>query len=221
MFVDGFEKNWSPIGPAGQHEPDMYLFATYVEPHEIVQCHMGTGKCDVIASTSIKHMVSALLEKHNRTGVHLATNAIRLSNGQYGALMHLVRHPLMYTVVAYVFSATHPYAITRVGREAIQLPYPNSVRGSILYSVGLMYVDGRVVVSYSIDDAIGAYLVTDESHLFSNMVEVPDESGCVIHTYVLLISVELHRKYQLNLYFFGDEINKKKLTSAILITLLL
>ena len=150
----------------------MYLFATYVEPHEIVQCHMGMGECNVIASTSIKHMVSALLEKHNRTGVHLATNAIRLSNGQYGALMHLVRSFRGYILFSYSFSSAYPYEITHVGQSAIQLPTPVS-KADFVFVTALMYVDGKIVVSYGVEDRYANFFVTDEAELFGDMDDVP------------------------------------------------
>ena len=136
---------------------------------------MGTGKCDVIASTSIKHMVSALLEKHNRTGVHLATNAIRLSNGQYGAIAHLVRAPNHYTQCTYIFSSVHPFVIPHVCRSPFHLPNSSSFpieQYHASFAVGLMYVDGKIVVSYSILDSISNFVVTDKAELFGNMVEV-------------------------------------------------
>ena len=176
---DIVEKNWSPVGPVGQHEPDMYLFATLLEPHEIVQCHMRIGgKCDVFAVTSIKDDLDVIMQRHEVIDkAHLASNPILLSNGQFGAITHLRRlRPKVYVLYAYAFSPRFPYEITHFGRDPMQLPLPELphtyVGDTICYIMSLMWVDGRLVISYGLGDQLASFFVMDEAEIFGNMVEV-------------------------------------------------
>ena len=182
FHIDGgkmFEKNWSPIAPIGD---DSFLFARLIDPSfQIVQCKFD-GSCSKEAATTTHiPVLKRLADQFNIQVFHLATGAIRIDDTHFGAIFHgkysnpANSYNMRYYVFPYIFEVTHPWRITSIATVPLELPVPEGHpvhEYTIIYACGLKYVDGRVVISYSVDDSIGGFIVMSVQDVFSNMEDV-------------------------------------------------
>ena len=181
--LNAIEKNWSPIGPHVDHEGKEtgdFLVSRYVNPHEVYRCRPD-GHCITIASTNHSEFFHRFVKTHLIDNLHLATNAVRMSESHYGAIFHgqrkdispiLTRNNLDFP---YLFSAYPPYAITHVAVKPLNLPFPEPSR-QFKFSTGLTFIDGRLVVSYGINDSMNRFFVDTVENIFNpdKMVEIYD-----------------------------------------------
>ena len=175
------EKNWSPIGPhtdsTGRVNGD-YLFSRFVDPHEILRCN-AVGACVVAATTNHSIFFNRFVKTHLIDKLHLGTNAVRVSEQYYGAIFHGVQyHPTAglirnYMDFPYLFDAQPPYEIRYVASKPLVLPVENPNR-QFAYSTGLSFIDGRLVVSYGVNDKSCNFFVDDVDSIFDleHMVRV-------------------------------------------------
>ena len=171
------EKNWSPITAL---DDEHFLFARFVEPHDVLACAKTTGTCKLHSTSSNKPFFDALMQRHGRF-IHLATNAVRVSETHFGAVMHLrTLSRGGYMPVPYMFDAAPPFCITHVGRKHIELPSPKGYHRSIIYAPGLMLVQGRLVVSYSVEDRSVNFVALEVEDVFADMEPLPPAgSACL------------------------------------------
>ena len=149
-----------------------YLFARFVEPHQVLQCNKS-GFCFERASTSNKAYFDALVRRHKLEGIHLATNAVRLSDHRFGALMHVMRKgdrdTRRYMSIAYIFQAQHPHAIVSVSRKPLHLPKPKGVPFHFFFTSALCWMDGRLLISYGFDDVEPRFYLATADEVFGDM----------------------------------------------------
>ena len=165
------EKNWAPIGNISANE---YLYSRFVDPHELVACNRA-GRCRTAATTNRTEFFARFKSTHMVDEIHLGTNAVRVSDQYYGAILHAVqketKHLRRYLNIPYLFDAVHPWSIRRVAPHPLNLPTA-PYRSRFAFSTGLAYVDGRLVVSYNIDDKTSSFFVTTADEVFANTVAV-------------------------------------------------
>ena len=133
------------------------------------------------ASTNHTAFFDRFKKTHLIDNLHLATNAVRLSESYYGAIFHgqrkdptpiLTRSNLDFP---YLFSAYPPYKIAFVAIAPLNLPFPDPTR-QFKFSSGLSFIDGRLVVSYGINDSASRFFVDTVENIFNpdKMVEIHD-----------------------------------------------
>ena len=183
--LDRVEKNWAPISPAWQPSTsapvaaDEFLFARFIEPHEIVSC-TRYGECRSVATSSQQRAFDGLVKKYGFESVHLGTNAIRVTDTLYGAILHAVNGTdtkyKSYKNIAYLFSAEPPYGIEHVASDPVALPAEKAFehRHRMVFTCGLAYVEGHVVISYTVNDQTPLYITTTLGELFRNMVPIDE-----------------------------------------------
>ena len=136
-----------------------------------MQCNK-TGFCFELASTSNAAYFKALVKRHRLEGIHLATNAVRLSEQFYGALMHVMRKGArddrIYKSIAYLIEAKYPYAIVQVGRKPLALPKPTNTPFHFFFTSALCWVDGRLLISYGFDDIEPRFYVATADQVFGD-----------------------------------------------------
>ena len=112
---------------------------------------------------------------------HLATNAVRIDDTHYGALFHgrivgpAPLYHVKFFIFPYLFEHKHPWRITAIGNTPMTMPVPEGHyvdEHSMIYACGLKYVDGRLVVLYSVDDQTASFFVTSVEDVFANMDQV-------------------------------------------------
>ena len=166
--------NRCPIGEIWNNKTGAvdYLFARFIEPHQVLQCNKA-GHCFEVASTSNAAYFDALVEKHQLEGIHLATNAVRISRRHYGALMHVMRKgkrdERQYMSIPYLIEAKHPYAIVGVGRKPLELPKPEGVPFHFFFTNALNWVDGKLLISYGFDDIEPRFYLATVDEVFGNI----------------------------------------------------
>ena len=102
---------------------------------------------------------------------------MRLNDEYYGALFHGIRdqHRDQYVNIAYMIQARPPFAITKVAREPYHLPIPEHMSDCfhhVAFSCSMAFVDGLLVIGYSVcDQAMGLYVDTVGS-VFGDMEDV-------------------------------------------------
>lgn len=167
------EKNWSPIRPA----PDgaTFLFSTTLEPHDIVSCDAG-GQCTSLSRTSQQRFFSEFTRKWGLGALHLGTNAIELPNGRCAAIFHGITatRPLEYYNFVYTFESAPPYAILAVASEPLLLPL-GDVGTGFTFSSSLSWVDGRVVVGYTVKDRTASIATFTPSEFLVTLEKIPTE----------------------------------------------
>ena len=178
--LKSYEKNWTPIGEvhnAVTNSSD-YLFARFVEPHQILQCNRK-AECSVAASRSNKAYFDELKKRHSYNAFHLGTNAVRINDSHYLALFHgLKRMPEhdnapYYGDHFYVFESASPWSIVRVSRSPLRIePSPGF---QFSFTNGLAYVDGRLAISYGVNDLEAWVQVITLEQALHDMDALPGE----------------------------------------------
>ena len=175
------EKNWSPIGPyfdsTGEETGD-YLFSRFVDPHEILRCN-AVGACVVAATTNHSIFFNRFVKTHLIDKLHLGTNAVRVSEQYYGAIFHGRRKRRgeqsfrSYLNFPYLFDAHPPYSIRYVAIKPLNLVLSDPTR-QFKFSTGLSFIDGRLVVSYGVNDKACNFFMDDVNSIFDleHMVRV-------------------------------------------------
>ena len=171
-----YEKNWAPIGETGNNGSD-YLFARFVEPHQILQCSRS-GQCSIAASTSNRAYFEELQKRGGYRVLHLGTNAVRISDDHYLAVFHgfkrindMLNWPI-YEDYAYVFEAAAPWSIVKVSRQPLDIPRIGFHQFS--FSTGLTFVDGRLVFSYSVNQDKSYFLLLTLDEVLADMDTLPE-----------------------------------------------
>ena len=160
--------------PVDGHDSTEYMFAYSIQPRIVIKCSKIDGKCTVVSSLPDNPKVAEFMKPHQFRELHLATNAVRLSPTQFGALLH-GRPP--YAVHAYTFSALPPYEVLEIRSTPIVLAETTCL-DQINYAEQLTFVDGQLVISFTIHcfkldktDAI-AFYVASVDDIFRDMVDV-------------------------------------------------
>ena len=172
-----WEKNWVAIGPTGTSidDNDDYLFARRLEPHEIFRCSRQ-GTCRNESATSHEAFFQSLLSQYQYIEFHLGTNAVRVSATHYGAIMHGVTHPPKkrkhYDKWPYLFRAEAPYEIEQIASRPLELALPPGLPDDTVYANSLTFVDGLLVLSYSVENESICMHVDKADTVFKDMVPV-------------------------------------------------
>jgi hypothetical protein len=89
LNLEHIEKNWSPIGEDhnSTERPLPYLFSRSLDPHLIMQCSR-LGRCLDIATTNNKALFDEVYRQHELTSIQLGSNAIRLNESTFGAIVN-------------------------------------------------------------------------------------------------------------------------------------
>ena len=178
-FTQTIEKNWSPIGPKpttprDKTPADMYLFSRFLDPHEIVQCSR-MGQCSPLVSTNHTAFFARFKRTHMLDTIHLGTNAVRVSEKLFGAIFHGLRlssnGQREYLNLPYLFESAHPYAVKYVAAKPLSLPISRQ-KSKFVYTSGLSFVDGDLVVAYNVDDATSSYYIGSVDSIFGDVIAV-------------------------------------------------
>ena len=163
------EKNWAPIAPNDDSDAE-FLFARFVDPHEILSCGRD-GACRTVAATNHSLYFNYTMYRYNVSAVHLATNAVRLNSGFYGAIFHGRKaHAVTrreYIQLPYIFEAHHPYDIVWVASEPLTLPSPFE-DDHFIYASGLTAIDDKLVISYNVGDRTSSFYVSTPQSMFGS-----------------------------------------------------
>lgn len=92
------------------------IYSVRVQPHNIVRCNLGTGKCSLLYSTSNDELKQ---KYHSKAKINGGTKAVKI-NGKYVAICHIKRANVLnitYKNIFYEFSDKPPYEITRFSKE--------------------------------------------------------------------------------------------------------
>ena len=166
---------WMPIGHITTSTSE-YVFARSIEPHQIVQCRHD-GRCVEVASTSHQqYFLSRFKIHHDGLRLHGGTNAVRVSDRHYGAILNKEHGNETFAQYAYLFQATHPWTIVSVGRQPLRFLTTTSCARSACTShmTGMSYVDGKLVISYSEGEANPKYYISSVDEVFADMEDVVD-----------------------------------------------
>ena len=165
-----WEKNWAPISEVASHNGiSDYLFARFLEPHQILQCN-HLGKCKEAASTSQKAYFESLKARNNCSiAFHLGTNAVRINETHFGAIMHQGCQQ-KYFNFPYLFEAKHPWSVAAVSTQPmdIQSVLPKDLASHVFVS-GLSFVDGRLVVAYGDSNQEPRFVLLSVNEVFGAM----------------------------------------------------
>ena len=172
------EHQWIPIDQVSNTYTGHadYLFARSIEPHQIVQCSHD-GQCTEAAVTSHATFFEQLSGQHQRVTFGLGSNAVRVSNEHYGAILSGVRgawNERKYVHFAYLFEAKYPWTIVEISRQPLSiLPEPKCHKYiptlCMTLVTGLTFVDGKLVISYSESDYDPKFFVSTVADVFRDM----------------------------------------------------
>ena len=170
------EQQWTPIDQTHNSSSGHvdYLFARHIEPHQLVQCNQH-GQCVEAAVTSHAKYFEQLSKTHGGLAFKLGSNAVRVSDQHYGAILNGKRGKLPNQTIyhiAYLFEAKHPWSIVKVSKQPLQLPTPKChPRYGFCFTqvTGLAYVDGKLVVSYSESESYPMVLISTVEDIFAHM----------------------------------------------------
>ena len=178
-FQQTIEKNWSPICPKPpttreKAHADIYLFSRFLDPHEIVQCSRS-GQCSSFVSTNHTAFFTRFKRSHLLESIHLGTNAVRVSESLFGAIFHGLRissnKQREYLNVPYLFESAYPYEIKYVATKPLSLPISRQ-KSKFVYTSGLSFVDGNLVVAYNVDDATSSYYIGTVDSIFGDVTAI-------------------------------------------------
>ena len=175
------EKNWAPIGSSSNGG---YLFVYDIDmAFTVVECSRE-GDCVRLVTTDKHNRKLRELQKRYRLDrFHLGSNAVRLSEDEYGASFH-GRHAyrdadgkirIDNLIFAYKFEAKYPWHITAIGKKPLELPTPEHLHYKpsssmrVIYLCGMQFVDGNLVLEYSVMAISNSFLVTSVDAVFGNM----------------------------------------------------
>ena len=105
--------------------------------------------------------------------LHLGTNAIKLPNNRYAAILHGITASSSRTYLnfMYVFEGRHPWRIVGVGADPLQLPL-GSVGSGFAFTTNLAWLGDKIVVSYCVKDRTSSFFVANATTLLSNIQAV-------------------------------------------------
>ena len=169
---------WTPIDQthnASTGRSD-YLFASSIEPHQIVQCSRD-GQCAEAAVTSHATFMKQFSDQHDGLTLKVGSNAVRVSEMHYGAILnaeHGTYPDQTMQHFAYMFEAKHPWPIVKVSKRPLPTPACQAGKPALcIWKVtGLTFVDGKLVVSYSQGDADTKVHISTVDEIFADMDDV-------------------------------------------------
>ena len=176
--VSASELQWTAIdqiynNSTGRND---YLFTRSIEPHQIIQCSHD-GQCIEAAITSHATYFKQLSERRGGLAFKAASNAVRVNDKYYGAIVSGVPYDKASGVTvqhyAYMFEAKHPWSIVKVARQPLQLPTPICQKHRICQAhvTGLTFVDGKLVISYHSESELDnlKFMISAYDVIFSDM----------------------------------------------------
>ena len=107
---------------------------------------------------------------------------MRICDEYYGAIFHLLSvNPdgtRVYLNIPYLFEAGPPWQIKHIRSVPLKLPlnqtneHGQERNGMFVFTSGLAFVDGRLVVSYNLADSSASFYVDTVPVVFSELIEV-------------------------------------------------
>ena len=112
--------------------------------------------------------------KNDLKAIHLGTNAVRINSQYYLAIFHALRTCCIrsYADYPYLVRASPPYDIVKVSRSPLKYEPTQGGGFRFLFSSGLAFVDGRLVISYGYDDHHPNFHITSVEELTADMEEL-------------------------------------------------
>mmetsp|Transcript_27935 Transcript_27935/g.41247 ORF Transcript_27935/g.41247 Transcript_27935/m.41247 type:complete len:1849 (+) Transcript_27935:56-5602(+) len=144
----GMEKNWI----AFYHDGNLY-YVYSIEPHVVVNVRPSDGACVEQYSTSSKDLRRISLELRG------SATAIRYSDTEYLALMHINDPTQGYSTMAYTFKAEPPFTVQRISK-ALPLHYR-------AFASSLTVYKEKVLIGYGENDKKSRVLVMSRDYLES------------------------------------------------------
>ena len=176
------ERHWCAIGEVTSKNGSVeYLFARFVNPHQIYQCNK-LGRCVMVGSTH-NDFINMFMHQRSLHAMHLGTNAVAINSTHMLAFMHGLRpspRAKFYLNIAYVFEAQAPWRIVQVSDKVYPLPVDvpvKTINGKTTgdtrfrFATSLAYVDGKLIMGYGVEDSNPRFHVLELSHVIKHMLD--------------------------------------------------